>query len=138
MHRSQKTIAVNRPKSESVALQRGCTNVFLSVFYFILRAISDVYTDSAPRSCISLSASFPFLTIRERNFTVPKLQVIKFNRGIVRLFIYSCLTHLNYRQLWSVSTPMTSFQLGKEGVVLSCNILSEQLYQNKSRGCITE
>lgn len=33
---------------------------------------------------------------------------------------------------------MTSLQLGKEGVVLSCNILSEQLYPNKLRGCITE
>lgn len=37
-----------------------------------------------------------------------------------------------------VSALMTSFQLGVEGVVLSCNILSEQLCPNKSRGCITE
>lgn len=55
-----------------------------------------------------------------------------------KLFILGCLTHLLYRQLLSVSALMTSLQLGKEGVLLSCNILSEQSYPNKSRGCMTE
>lgn len=59
MHCSQRTIAVNRPRPESVTLQRGCSHVFLLFFFFylIVSTISNVYTDDVPRSCISLSAS---------------------------------------------------------------------------------
>ena len=48
--------------------------------------------------------------------------------------------HLDFLiyQLLSVSILATSFQSGEEGVALYCNILSEQLYPTKSRGCITE
>ena len=36
MHRSQKTISVNRPRPWSVTLQRGCSHVFLLFFLFYL------------------------------------------------------------------------------------------------------
>lgn len=55
-----------------------------------------------------------------------------------KLFIWRCHTPIAqavivcFRPWW----PASSWE--KKGVVLSCNILSEQSYPNKSRGCITK